>query len=139
MANFLMFLITTGATIGLSLICFGIILFVVSFFVDSGKLLVSSVVLTFATMGVLIGFALLAAYDNAPSAWFRDLPAPEKVMMRKFIEKTHEPISVWRFHDLQRRYDLGVRAAMAKEQYEQQFADRLNRPAVVNQLKALRD
>ncbi|MDD2750836.1 MAG: hypothetical protein PHX24_12225, partial [Acidithiobacillus sp.] len=72
--------------------------------------------------GVIIIIAMVVAAIctnyNVPESWLRNLPVAEKKMMRNYIEKKHQPISIFTFRFIQADYYIKAQAKAEKEQQD---------------------
>lgn len=142
MLSFLRFYYAHGVGfygIGMMLILSGIL----AFGMTGGKVrLVAVTLVPYGAIFVLmVVIGNLATIDVAPNAWFAHLPRPEKMMMRASIEKSHDPISVFRFVQLQSQYQSRLSSDLAKQRRvirrTKQDAKKMHDPAIVQQLSVL--
>ncbi|MBU2739597.1 hypothetical protein [Acidithiobacillus concretivorus] len=97
------------------------------------------------TLGIIGGIIIIIAEIvsgigtnyNVPESWLRNLPVAEKKMMRNYIEKKHQPISVFAFRFIQADYYIKTHAKAEKEQQDKDDLEKMHSPAIAKQLKAI--
>ncbi|MDD2750977.1 MAG: hypothetical protein PHX24_12935, partial [Acidithiobacillus sp.] len=58
-------------------------------------------------------------------------------MMRNYIEKKHQPISIFTFRFIQADYYIKAQAKAEKEQQDKDDLEKMHSPAIAKQLKAI--